>query len=593
MWFQFMSTSNSEINRFQFSCLTCILFILSFFSTRGQSTWQHADQQFNIWGNSIQYSAGRTYLISDFMDEQFLSGGCIVNAFDLNGQLKFKKKISLGESVRTAKTIISNDGKLVLVGYYTPNCHIGGQEKGFWMKLDTNGIILDSTVFSSVNSSDINFADAVQLANGYYCIAGQNKVYQYDSGLNTYTSSVIPWNVNSLGISQNGNLLVNTSQSAAGPHETLELDSQLGVLQTYTTSGALKAITFNNGCYYSLSPQGFLERRSQNFLLLNTSSAAQNYAGGFRLNHFSFDQDTIYAVGTNTANSTPFYLRLDSMLQLISMKTAMVAFKDPVGIVKVNRTCFTAHACNMTNTDVRHTGIQAFGIDSVFNFPHNLELRSVQALSVTQVYFSQGAGVYLNYKVKALVKNTGFTPISEFFLNARLNDGLGHCAKNLLQEHVQGITLQPGDSMVVQPDTLITDYTQSWNPTECFLNRVFSVSAPNHEMDKALDNDTMTLGLIFPIQYTDIGEERSIYCLRVFPNPVDDKLELTCNYNSTGEKNQALIYDQMGILIKTERLTFIDRKAELTTSDLVSGVYLLHINSNANPAYMKRFVVTH
>jgi hypothetical protein len=281
------------------------------------------------------------------------------------------------------------------------------------------------------------------------------------------------------------------------------------------------------------------------------------------------------------------------MLQLISMKTVMVAFKDPVGIVKVNRTCYTAHACNMTNTNVRHTGIQAFGIDSVFNFPHNLELRSVQALSVTQVYFSQGAGVYLSYKVKALVKNTGFTPISEFFLNARLNDGLGHCTKNLLQEHVQGITLQPGDSIVVQPDTLIIDYTHSWIPTECYLNRLFSVSAPNHEMDKAFNNDTMTLSLIFPIQYTDIGEESSIYCVRVFPNPVDDKLELTCNYNSTGEENQAFIYDQMGILVKTERFTFIDRKAELTTRDLVSGVYLLHINSNTNPAYMKRFVVTH
>jgi hypothetical protein len=287
-----MSTSNSEINRFQLSSLTCILFVLSFFSNRGQSTWQHANQQFNVEGNAIQHSAGRTYLISDFMDEHFLSAGCIIHAYDLNGQLMFKKKISLGESVRTTKTIISNDGKLVLVGHYTPNCHIG-QGKGFWMKLDTNGIILDSTVFGSVNSSDINFTDAVQLANGYYCIAGQNKVYQYDSGLNTYTSSVIPWNVNSLGISQNGNLLVNTSQSASGPHEILELDSQLGVLQTYSTSGALKAFAFNNGCYYALSTQGFLERRSQNFLLLNTSSVTQNFAGGFRVNHFSFNQDTI------------------------------------------------------------------------------------------------------------------------------------------------------------------------------------------------------------------------------------------------------------------------------------------------------------
>lgn len=558
-----------------------------------QTTWQHAEQQFNVGGNSIQHSAGRTYLISDFMDKYFLSRGFLVHAYDLNGQLRFKREIRLGESASTAKTILSNDGKLVLAGHYASNCHLGGQDKGFWMKLDTNGVTMDSSVFSSVNSSDIAFRDLVQLANGYYCLAAQNKVYQYDSGLHTYTSTTISWHVNSLGISQNGNLLVNTSQSASGPHQTLELDSQLSVVQTYTASGALKAMAFNNGCYYTLSTQGIVERRSQNLLLLNSSAVAQNFAAGFRVNHFSVDQDTVYAVGTNTTNSTPFYIRLDSMLQLISMKTALVTFKDPVGIVKVNSTCYTAHACNSTNNIVRHTGIQSFATDSVFNFPHNLELRSVQALSVNQVYFSQSAGVYLSYKVKALVKNTGLTPVSSFFLNARLNDNLGNCNKNLLQEHIQGITLQPGDSIVVQPDTLIIDYTPAWNATECYLNRLFSVSAPNHEMDKAFNNDTLTLSLTFPIQYTNMSEENSLDGLRVFPNPVDDKLELTCNCSSSEEENHVFVYDQMGILVKTERLTFRDRKAELTTSDLARGVYLLNINSNTGIAYTKRFVVTH
>jgi hypothetical protein len=462
------------------------------------------------------------------------------------------------------------------------------------MKLDTNGVVLDSTVFSSAGSANVNFIDAVQLANGDYGMASPTGLYVLDAGLNTYTSTTISGNINSLGISQSGNLLVNRSQSASGPHETLELDSQFNVLQTFTTSFALQSLSFNNGFYYALTAQRVLERRSQNFQLLNTSSNAQNFAGGFLVNHFSLDHDTLYAVGKHQTNSTPFYLRLDTNLQLISMKTAPAELKDPIGIMKMDKHCYTAHVCNASNIPIlSHTGIQSFGIDSIFNFTHDLELKSVQAYSVNLVYFSPSAGVYFSYKIKALVKNSGSTPISAFALNARLNDGLGHCTKNILQEQVQGILLQPGDSMMVLPDTVIVDYTNNYTTALFFLNRIFSTSAPNHEMDGNFSNDTKTLSLVVPFQYTNLKEELKQEDVQVFPNPSDQSLKLTCKQSLQGEINRILVYDQLGIQVKLIDLIFVDGMAEFSTADIASGVYLLQINHDSKPLASKRFVVTH
>ncbi|HQQ93869.1 MAG TPA: T9SS type A sorting domain-containing protein, partial [Bacteroidia bacterium] len=219
----------------------------------------------------------------------------------------------------------------------------------------------------------------------------------------------------------------------------------------------------------------------------------------------------------------------------------------------------------------------------------DLQLLSVQAYSVNQIYLSQNSGVYLQYKVKAWVRNAGSIPVSSFFLNARLNDDLGHCTKNILQECVQGIMLQPGDSILVQPDTLITDFTQNWNSSMCFLDRIVSLSVPNGEMDALSTNDTKTLSITHPMQYTGLNTQSAARDWVVYPNPA--KNYIVYNYSGEYDILKFKIIDIEGRVVYQEHR--VNCGQAVFEFELNSGIYFVEATDDYGTKSVKKLIVSH
>ncbi len=554
-----------------------LLIVFVFRLASAQTAWQYAYQDKNTSGRLVLNSCGRVYLISEYRDAVF-SSGFFIHGYDESGNFKFKSDISLGEYSGISGAMVSSDGKLVVTGYYSSSCHVPNPV-GFWKKLDTNGIVLATKLFNSGTFSDIEFKNSIQLPNGKYCLASNTKLYQYDALSNTYTTTSIPGMINSLGVSSSGRLFVNIYQNTPGPMETLELDSLLNIVQTHSATGLYTGILYKANAYYTLSQQGFIQKRDLNLNVVITSSISQNHAIGNKLTCFVSDMDTIYGIGNNAQNGKSFYLRLDSNLHLISFKSSDNKLLPPTSISKVNANCYTSHALTSTLNLPMHTGIQAFPLDSIYSFKHDLCLRSVEAKNPLIFYYG-AFGASLTYKIKATILNTGNNTITNFYLNARLNDNLGNCNKSLFSEQIQGINLLPGDSIVYEPNTLIYDATTQWNSQNYVLKTSFCVSAPNNEMDGTVTDNIKATNQVVPNDFVFLQEKKDTETeINVYPNPSQGSFKILVPESSM--QNSILeVRDLLGKLIVLQKLSG-NEKVEFSINNYQNGVYLLSILDEA------------
>lgn len=74
------------------------------------------------------------------------------------------------------------------------------------------------------------------------------------------------------------------------------------------------------------------------------------------------------------------------------------------------------------------------------------------------------------------------------------------------------------------------------------------------------------------------------------PNPSDEVLKLEFVNNSTGKYKEAIIYNELGKLVRKEELVINNNKAEIDIKNIPNGTYILELK-NTKQSIKKRFVI--
>lgn len=86
-------------------------------------------------------------------------------------------------------------------------------------------------------------------------------------------------------------------------------------------------------------------------------------------------------------------------------------------------------------------------------------------------------------------------------------------------------------------------------------------------------------------------EDYQLY-IRLFPIPASDFIQIEYTIDLLNPFTEVLVYNQLGQLIFLDNISFKNRKADISTSNLDVGVYSIELRSISGQTVRKRFVVS-
>ena len=111
--------------------------------------------------------------------------------------------------------------------------------------------------------------------------------------------------------------------------------------------------------------------------------------------------------------------------------------------------------------------------------------------------------------------------------------------------------------------------------------KVSEVGSPSNSFTFTLEYNILTLDILTPESSTDFV---------AYPNPANDVINL--NYTIT-EQSKLIIYNIVGVQIKTVDLDILSQNIDIDSSELQSGTYFYSLITNNKSIETKRLVIKH
>ena len=489
-------------------------------------------------------------------------------SYKIDGTKRFETFINLTDGGSAGGVFVSNDNKLIALGY-DKGCHVP-MNSGYILKIDTNGTLLNNITFTNTVTNN-RFIDGCQLSNNNYYIISTNCLLQINTG-GSLVGSINFNQINSI-TKNNNTLILNGKLTAGSVVSNYVYDQNLALINTYTVSSNYSYFLPKNGFYYGINQFQQIDKMDANFQIINNSSLSQNYAIGNKVTDFYYDKDSIYTIGENTIQNNSFCLRLDTNLQLVSLKTNTTNLLHPVSVVKTDNNLISL-ARNNGNVNNAPLIINYFSINSFKKYSIYLFNNSV---SVTQVVFGglytiipQPPNTIIEYKLIATVKNTGNTTINSFVLNKTNFVSNGNCNQMFYSEKFTGLNLGIGASITVTTNNVYHN-TYSVATNSIVVNCCVFSTCPNDKNDFNTSDDyyckidTVLESLVSVNEILNKFVEPKIY-----PNPTTGILNIEVENGS-----RIKVINVLGELVKEEELKSI--KESIDISNLKNGIYFLQV----------------
>lgn len=240
-----------------------------------------------------------------------LYGQSNLNFASVNGSVVYKQNLlQYSDYFWTGKIITTLDKQLACVYRSFVSCdQIGGWS--IFTKLDTNGtVVFSHTVNASYLSphSPLALIDLMQHQDSSYYLISQSEIHHYSkTGQFIAKQTMSLGSMYSISQLQSGNIFINTSTT------NYVLNTALVTLQSFPAVEKIKKfIQSASSKIYALNQNSKMHRYQSNFSILN-----QSQTGVFQLSDFACRNDSVFAVGTSSANGEPYYCILDSNLNLL------------------------------------------------------------------------------------------------------------------------------------------------------------------------------------------------------------------------------------------------------------------------------------
>ena len=485
------------------------------------------------------------------------------------GQIQYKRKLTYFGVNYAYKLLATNDGNILVGGYCFQACDLSST-KIFLTKFDPNGNVLFQNVENSPSSFfAAAFSCLTQGSDSLYYMAVGGKIRKYSKQGVFMSEFNTPYvSIHAIEGIQNGNLLLSASLSGSTFISVLNTSGMV-LNQQNSTDKIIKLITLTGGAaHYALTLNGVME--SYNSALAKTNSY------GTSISDFSIYNDSLFITGDNFGNNL-YYKILDLNFQELFFDYSGLKRVIPTGIAISGNRRLNIVTKGNSGSDLYMSFKGFFQLDffDTFNKQPDIGIQRVKPLQ----YEVNNNFVYCNFQVT--YKNYGSIPVTSFFVNHYASS---LWCKAVLNKRME-CQLNPGDT--VQLSTGTFGFPLSWMNVGVF-NGVKQIclftSIPNDKNDEEPVNDgwceSFELKVVSDIQEATRSEKR----LTLFPSPVREELNLTCEEDMSDIE----VSDIQGGLIFTLKTN--QKVATINMCDLLPGIYFVKVKNKSGTSITQKFI---
>jgi len=527
----------------------------------------------NIYGD--MYFSTQSYDVPNF-------GQCHLYKHNGAGALVYRSTV-LNYSPKTA--FRSYDNKLITVGG-SGICDIGfPTQTNYLTKLDTNASVVFTSTYT-VKSNDNPKAALQASDSSYFSFTDSLLIIHSKTGQFISKTNLNVGSISSALLLQNNTVLLSGISGGVASLLILSAPPFPVIVMNYTVPTLFAKLAFYGGQkIIGLGTDGKLYKFSPNFNLLNQSS----FSGGLFISDFVCSKDTIYSLASSPS-AWANYSVVDTSFNSISLTTTTTHSLSQSAIcVNSNQTAILSSGISKTSASfLQHyfTSINVINKQASNNFINDLALVSVQSDSAyTSCFFTSLPSPGENHctsflRPKFKVKNKGAFVITQFKLNCFDHEDLA-CGAAFYQELFSGLSLQPGDSIILTATKFARKgYAYDGNGTTFPVQYCFYTTLPNGETDKALEDNESCNSLNFLITgLKDYSKEE--IGLKVSPNPFENSLTVESDIVI---KNMEVM-NSLGMLV--EKSSVNDKQYTFSNSELSPGIYFIKIETEKGIATKK------
>jgi hypothetical protein len=569
--------------------LAYLFLFLALYATglHSQTTYNKAHQTYNDYGDNMiavddNYYYTTNILSVDLWDDFYVS------SFDAAGYIRFSTLISKKESTTATRLIQTLDKKIVLIGYANGCDYLDPNAKTFLIKMDENGYILFDNSFTYLNAGYLDhLRDLVQYSDSSYFAVTDSVLFHFSkNGVLISKKRTGFSKLTAMNLRPDGKLLL--TQGFSGTQSKLiVMDTSTALISQYTLT-ALTARTFikNNHTTYTFNSSAIYKRDAA----MQVMASSQPVQSGGTFVNYTLVNDTIYACGQNTVNSTSFVMLMDTSLNVLSFISDTTRNVRPVSIVPKGSGIALLSNCKSAPAGNGIIGFSSFPKSSDYHFKEDIGVVGIQLDSAyASFYYSTQQNSYASnyhyYRFKFMVKNFSDHPVSSFQVNSLLNTGFV-CGTLYYSQPFNNVSIAPGATYTCTSGW-IERYAGSPSGSLGTVMSLggslcFNTSRPNEANDAAILNDAFCTSFTFTTVVTGMGELQQETTLNLFPNPTSEALKVQC---STAMQKISVL-DVSGRVLYTTEITE-PHEHELNVRALSSGIYFIHIETDKGPAIRK------
>ncbi len=493
-----------------------------------------------------------------------LYGQSNLNLVGVNGSVFFKQNLlQYSDYFWTGKIITTLDKQLACVYRSFVSCdQIGGWS--IFTKLDTVGtVVFSHTVNASYLSphSPLALIDLMQHQDSSYYLISQSEIHHYSkTGQFIAKQTMSLGTMQSISQLQSGNIFINTSTT------NYVLNTALATLQSFPTMEKVKkSIQSPSSKIYALNQNSKLLRYNSNFTILN-----QSQTGVFQLSDFVCRNDSVFAVGTSSANGEPYYCILDSNLNLLYHTSNSLKGIYPQGIAldSQNGIRVVAQAHNESLNFPMSYG-STMNYRAYFRMPllGNYSLQNdvgVTGYTILNPLVKIYSTIYLA-DVEIEVKNFGNQAVNSCYVNSRFSPlcfGSWQLKVDTLINPGATVKIKTGSIQVSGEGVEVNDK----------IKLCLYTSIP----DSTADSNPMNDWFCDSVQISGVGVQElnnRDWSTLIFPNP----FTTTFTIQSEFEIKEIKVFNALGVLVRSE--TDFGKEAALELDELNSGIYFVRIET--------------